>query len=102
MSITQERAERRREEEDSATRDARLLEECSRLEGVVTAAVLRKLGRPADLLRTSARRVAGNTYRVNVFVGPHAASARIAHSFYLEADGDGNILASSPPVTKSY
>lgn len=102
MSFTQERAEPRREDDNAAARDARLLNECSRLEGLVTAAVMRTLGRPADLLRTSARRVSGNTYRVNVFVGPHAASARIAHSFYLEADGDGNILTSSPPVTKSY
>ena len=41
-------------------------------------------------------------YRVNVLVGKDAGSARIASSFFLTADGEGNILASSPKIVRLY
>src|SRR4051794_13509360 len=102
MATTQERAERQRDERDEAKEDARRQEEGGRREHLVLAAVMRDLGRPADLLRAGARLLWGNYYRVNVFVGPDVASARVAHSFFLETDGDGKILTSDPPVTRAY
>jgi len=102
MSNTQERADRRRDDEEAAARDARLQQESRRLEDVIGAGLMRVLGRPADFLRTTARLLWGSCYRVNVFVGPHVASARISHSFLVEADGDGKILTCRPPVTKVY
>jgi hypothetical protein len=46
--------------------------------------------------------VGAGRYRVNVFVGADAASARVAHSFFVEADGNGKILSSSPAVARLY
>ena len=100
MSTKQERAER--EEREESRRDDRRKEESGLLEAVLLEAVMRALGRPADLLRANARLLWDNCYRVNVFVGPDAASARVAHSYFLRADEDGKILTSSPPVTKAY
>jgi hypothetical protein len=37
-----------------------------------------------------------------VVVGPDAVSARIAHSYFLVADGAGNVLASTPRLTRLY
>ena len=102
MSSTQERADRQREDREAARREAQRLEECGRLEGVVAMSVMCALGQPADFLRASARRVSPNTYRVNVFIGPHVASAKVAHSFFVEADNDGKVVSSNPPVKKMY
>jgi hypothetical protein len=41
-------------------------------------------------------------YRVNVFVGVDAASAKVANSYFLVADIDGNILTSTPKITRQY
>jgi len=70
--------------------------------GLIGRNVLRALGRPADLRRVQVTRLWEDRYRVNVFVGPDAASARVAHSFFLEADGDGAILASTPGIRRQY
>jgi hypothetical protein len=105
MSTKQERAERQqgeRDDREEAQRDAQWKDASGLLEAVVLKGVMLGLGRPADLVRAEARRLWDNCYRVNVFVGPHAASARVAHSFFVEADGDGKVLASSPPVTRAY
>ncbi len=42
----------------------------------------------------------GNFYRVNVLVEEQIGSVKIPHSFFLEADGDGNILESTPPIPR--
>jgi hypothetical protein len=72
------------------------------LEAVVGDYVVGRLGRPPGLRRVQARLVFGSRYRVNVFVGDDASTARIAHSYFLEADGDGKILSSSPALTRVY
>ena len=41
-------------------------------------------------------------YRVNVFVGGNAVLAKIANSYFVQADGDGNIVKASPKITKQY
>ena len=63
---------------------------------------MRALGRPADFLRATVRPVNADTFRVNVMAGPDAATVRIAHSYFVTADGDGNLVASSPPITRVY
>jgi hypothetical protein len=102
MSTKQERAEQQQADPEEARRDDRQKEASGLRGAVVLKGVMLGLGRPADLVRAEARPLWDNHYRVNVFVGPHAASARVAHSFFVAADSDGNILASTPPVTRAY
>ena len=83
-------------EQESERREAGLLE------AVVGDNVLSALGRPAGLHRVQVRRVWRDNYRVNVFVGPDAASFKVAHSYFLRADGNGKILACCPPLTREH
>ena len=48
------------------------------------------------------RKLWNDRYRVNVFVGPVPSSAIVAHSFFLVTDGEGNIIAANPKITKRY
>jgi hypothetical protein len=64
--------------------------------------VLHILGRPPALFKVQVRPLWGTYYRVNVFVGADAASAQVAHSYFLGADGDGKIDAPSPKITNKY
>lgn len=63
---------------------------------------MQALGRPASLYQVEVRHLWENHYRANVFVGADAASTRIAHSFFLAAEEDGNIVASVPDITRKY
>jgi hypothetical protein len=72
------------------------------LEAAVRGSVMSELGRPPGLHRVQVRRVWGDRYRVNVFVGDGAASVKVAHSFFLQAGGDGRALESSPPIARLY
>ncbi len=72
------------------------------VEAVVRDNVMFDLGRPDDLLRVQVAAVGPGRFRVNVFVGDNAASAKVAHSYFVEADGDGKILFSSPAVARLY
>ena len=64
--------------------------------------LIHTLGTPGDLLKVQVKLLWEDRYRVNVFVGVDAASPKLAHSYFLEADGDGNILAATPKITKQY
>ena len=64
--------------------------------------VLRLLGKPADLHKVQVRHLWEDHYRVNVLVGEDAACIKFAHSFCLVADDAGNILASTPQITRQY
>ena len=64
--------------------------------------VIHALGKPGDLLRVQVRPLWENHYRANVFVGKDAGSAHVADSYFLTADGDGNIITSTPTITKKY
>jgi hypothetical protein len=70
------------------------------LNDLIAEQVMHALGDPGDLLRVLIRPLWGNCYRANVFVGADAASARVANSFFLTTDGDGNILESTPQITR--
>jgi hypothetical protein len=102
MSTKQERAAQELGEREESRREERQKEEAGLLEAVVRENVMGLLGKPAEFLRASSRRLWDNYYRVNVFIGPHAASVTVAHSFFLKADGDGKILTCSPPVARAY
>jgi hypothetical protein len=64
--------------------------------------VLQGLGTPGDLVRVQVRFLWTNHYRANVLVGADVASARVAHSYFLVADDDGRISASTPKIAKHY
>ena len=36
------------------------------------------------------------------FLSALAASATVAHSYFLQADGDGNIVATTPALARRY
>jgi len=64
--------------------------------------VLQTLGQPHDFLRIQVRLLWGDRYRANVLVGPNAASAKVAHSYFLVVDAEGKVVASTPRITKHY
>ena len=69
---------------------------------VIGKHVIHTLGQPANLHTVQVRHLWEDHYRVNVFVGVDAASAKVASSYFLVADSNGNILASTPKITKQY
>jgi hypothetical protein len=73
-----------------------------RLATAICRHVIAALGRPGDFLRITARQVTGDGHRVNVLTGVDAASARIAHSFFVTADENGNVTGSAPAIVKHY
>ena len=64
--------------------------------------VVDALGRPGDLFRVSVLPLWAEHYRVNVLTGPDAATAKVANSFFVVADGRGNIVRSIPPIARQY
>jgi hypothetical protein len=72
------------------------------LQALIGDRVLHALGHPGNLHRVQVRRLWGDHFRVNVFVGVDAASALVAHSFFLVADDGGNILRTVPALTRKY
>jgi hypothetical protein len=92
MSTKQERIQRA-EQERVAERS---------LEAAIRKNVMLHLGRPADLHEVQVRPLWESNFRVNVFVGTDAASAKVVHSFFLTADANGEVLASTPAITKLY
>jgi hypothetical protein len=72
------------------------------LNAAVGAQVMHTLGEPVNLHTVQVRWLWEHRYRVNVFVGKDAGSVRIANSYFVRADQDGNILATSPKLAKRY
>ena len=73
-----------------------------RLNAVIGGHVMSTLGRPPDLHSVQVRPLWEDYYRVNIFVGVDAACVKIANSYFLVADSDGNIITSTPGITKQY
>jgi hypothetical protein len=73
-----------------------------RREGAIRAGVLAALGRPGRLYRVAVVPLWGDHFRVNVMTGEDPTSVRIPHSYFVAADGQGNILASTPAIRKEY
>jgi hypothetical protein len=72
------------------------------LNAVIGKQVMRTLGEPGELRSVQVRPLWEDHYRVNVLVGPDAASVKVAHSYFLVADGQGNVVTSTPRITKQY
>jgi hypothetical protein len=64
--------------------------------------VLHTLGKPEQLHTVQVRQLWEGHYRVNILTGPDAASLKVAHSYFLETDRDGNVLACTPSLTRQY
>ena len=64
--------------------------------------VIRQLGQPDDMRRLDVRQLWENHYRVNVLVGTSTACARVAHSFFLVTDSEGNVVTAEPKLSKQY
>ena len=72
------------------------------LNSLVGEQILHCVGTPRDLLKVQVRPLWDNYYRVNIFIGKDVASAQIADSYFVTVDGDANIIASVPQITKRY
>jgi hypothetical protein len=72
------------------------------IHGLIGKHVIERLGSPGDLLRVQVRPVGGDRYRVNIVVGKNVTSSKIVQSFFLVADGEGNIVSSSPTIARVY
>jgi hypothetical protein len=70
------------------------------LQALVEEQVIHRLGKPVGVRNVQVRRLWENRYRVNVLVGDNAASAKIANSYFVKADGNGNIVDSNPEMTR--
>ena len=68
----------------------------------ITKNVIQTLGQPRNLHRIQVRQLWEDHYRVNIFVGTDAASAKVIHSYFLVTHGDGSIVTASPKITKQY
>src|SRR5437868_6199572 len=64
--------------------------------------VIQVLGHPANLYNVQVRPLWKGRYRVNVLVGADATSLTCAHSYFIVADGEGNIILSNPKITRQY
>jgi hypothetical protein len=71
-------------------------------ESLIGKRVILDLGEPSDLVRVQVRELWERRYRVNIYVGPDAISARVANSYFLETDDDGHIMASAPRIKRLY
>ena len=72
------------------------------LNSLIKEQIIHTLGEPRDLLQVQVRPLWEGCYRANVFIGKDGASAHVADSFFLTIDGDGNIIATTPKITKKY
>jgi hypothetical protein len=72
------------------------------LNALIGEQLIHTLGAPGDLLKVQVRRLWANKYRVNIFVGVDVVTAKVAHSYFLSVDANGNIMESTPKITKQY
>jgi len=71
-------------------------------ESAIRARVLAALGRPDRLFRVAVLPLWGDCFRVNVVTGADPSSVRIPHSYFVSADGRGNIIESTPSIRREY
>ena len=90
---TQQRREPHAEPEKSAA---------PQVNAVIGRQVMQRLGQPDNLQRVQVCRLWEDHYRVNVLVGADAASVKVAHSYFLVADGVGTILTCVPTIARQY
>lgn len=64
----------------------------------IRQAVIHLLGRPVGLQLVQVRPLWDNLFRINIFIGMDATSAKIAHSYFVRTDTSGNIIESTPTI----
>ena len=72
------------------------------LTDLIREQVIHALGKPMDLRSVQVRKVWDDHYRVNVLVSVDAVSVKVVHSYFLVADSAGNIIASTPRISRQY
>ena len=72
------------------------------LNALIAEQVVHILGKPEGLHQVQVRPLWGNYFRVNVLIGADAVTFRIANSYFVEGDNDGNIVKSTPKIAKQY
>ena len=82
--------------------DDQILPHRRKLQALIRQQVLRALGEPADFRDVAVRHLWEDFYRVNVVVGADAAAVTIPHSYFVATDTDGQILTSTPMISRRY
>lgn len=72
------------------------------LQTLIGEQVMHALGEPGDLVQMQVRRLWEDYFRVNVFIGRDMVSAKIANSYFVKVDSDGNIVEATPRIKKQY
>jgi hypothetical protein len=75
-------------------------QDTQQLNGAIGRNVMAALGQGGDPYTLQVRRLWDGHYRVNVLVGTDAASVRVASSYFLVVDGEGNLLTSTPTIAR--
>jgi hypothetical protein len=88
--------------DDRQAREADRRDRDEQMNDLIGRGLLLALGTPDGLYQVQVRPLWERHYRVNVLVGESAASARVADSFFLRADDDGQIVSSAPDIAKRY
>jgi len=70
------------------------------LKAIIGKHVTHSLHDISGLCKVQVRPLWGNFYRVNVVIEDEVGSIKIPHSYFLEVDGDGNIIESTPKITR--
>lgn len=73
-----------------------------RREAAIRATVLAALGRPDRLYRVAVVPLWGDHFRVNVITGGDPSTVRIPHSYFVAADGLGNVIRCTPCLRREY
>ena len=97
MSKAKEREEKEQEQQKNRAEDL-----CEALNAHLAEQVVHLHGKPEGLYQVQVRKLWGYYFRVNVLIGMDAASVRVANSYFLKADGEGNIVESTPAITRQY
>jgi hypothetical protein len=69
---------------------------------LISGHVIRTLGQPDLLRRVDVKQLWEHHYRVNVLVGVSNATARVAHSYFMVTDGEGNVVTAEPKLSRLY
>jgi hypothetical protein len=76
--------------------------DAERIRNRIEGQVLQALGKPSGLRAVDVRPLWERHYRVNVLVGRDVTSVTVAHSYFLEADGTGDIVETTPKIVRRY
>ena len=70
------------------------------LRAIIERHVLHTLNDSSGLCKVQVRPLWSNFYRANVLVEDQAGTVTIPHSYFLEVDGEGNIIEATPKITE--